>query len=126
MLFRSDRLLDIARRTYLDPQGRQAPYLNSDEVRFLSIPKGTLDPQERVQIESHVVHTFNFLAQIPWTREIRNIPAIARAHHEKLDGSGYPHALRGEEIGSFGRMAAICDLYDNMVCEIDEDTLANN
>jgi len=54
-------------------------------------PRGTLTDTERKQIESHVVHTFQFLAQIPWTREIRNIPEIARSHHEKLNGSGYPY-----------------------------------
>jgi HD-GYP domain-containing protein (c-di-GMP phosphodiesterase class II) len=37
---------------------------------------------------------------------------IARTHHERWDGTGYPHGLRGEEIPLAGRIAAICDVYD--------------
>ena len=64
------------------------------------------------QIESHVVHSFNFLMQIPWTKEIRNIPSIARAHHEKLNGTGYPYRLKGVEIPVQARMMTICDIFD--------------
>jgi len=106
------RLSEIARRTYLDPAGNERPFLTPDEVRFLSIPKGSLDPDERSQIESHVVHSFNFLLQIPWTKEIREIPLIARAHHEKLNGTGYPYKLRGEEIPVQAKIMTICDMFD--------------
>jgi HD-GYP domain-containing protein (c-di-GMP phosphodiesterase class II) len=107
-----DRLIEIARRNYLDPRGVERPYLTSDEVRFLSIPKGSLDPDERTQIESHVVHTFNFLSQIPWTKEIKNIPAIARAHHEKLNGTGYPYKMKSEQIPLQAKMMTISDIFD--------------
>ena len=107
-----DRLTEIARRTYLDPAGNERPFLTPDEVRFLSIPKGSLDPDERSQIESHVVHSFNFLLQIPWTKEIREIPLIARAHHEKLNGTGYPYKLRGDEIPVQAKIMTICDIFD--------------
>ena len=107
-----DQLIEIARRTYVDPRGSEHTYLNPDEVRFLSIPKGSLDPDERVQIESHVVHTFNFLTQIPWTKEIKNIPMIARAHHEKLNGRGYPYQLRDQEIPLQAKMMTVSDIYD--------------
>jgi HD-GYP domain-containing protein (c-di-GMP phosphodiesterase class II) len=107
-----EQLYEIAKRTYRDPRGAQQPMLTSDEVRFLSISQGSLDAGEREQIESHVVHSFNFLTQIPWTREIQGIPEIARAHHEKLDGSGYPLRLKGEEIPVQARMMTICDIFD--------------
>jgi HD-GYP domain-containing protein (c-di-GMP phosphodiesterase class II) len=107
-----DRLSEIARQTYRDPRGQQRPLLTPEEVRFLSIPRGSLDPDERRQIESHVVHSFNFLMQIPWTREIRNIPDIARAHHEKLNGTGYPYRLKGQEIPLQARLMTICDIFD--------------
>src|SRR5271154_2879909 len=71
-----DLLTDIAQRTYHDPRGTERPYLTSEEVRFLSIPRGSLDPDERRQIENHVVNSFNFLKQIPWTQEFRSIPEI--------------------------------------------------
>ena len=41
------------------------------------------------------MHSFRFLKQIRWTKELKNIPEIARAHHEKLDGSGYPYDMKG-------------------------------
>jgi HD-GYP domain-containing protein (c-di-GMP phosphodiesterase class II) len=107
-----DRLIEIARQTYADSRGTVRNYLDPEEVRFLSIPKGSLDPAERVQIESHVIYTFNFLTQIPWTKEIGDIPAIARAHHEKLNGSGYPYQLKAEDIAVQTRMMTICDIFD--------------
>ena len=88
------------------------PPLTSEEVRLLTIPRGTLDDEERTEIESHVVHSFNFLRQIPWTKELRNVPEIARAHHEKLDGSGYPDHLKGAAIPIQARMMTISDIYD--------------
>jgi len=107
-----DRLIEIARLNFIDPRGIEKPFLTPDEVRLLSIPKGSLDPDERTQIESHVVHTFNFLSQIPWTKEIRNIPSIARAHHEKLNGTGYPYKMRAEQIPLQAKMMTISDIFD--------------
>ena len=97
---------------YLDIQGRQKPLLTRDEIRLLSIRKGSLDENERKQIEEHVVHTFNFLQQIPWTHEISQIPEIARLHHEKLNGSGYPYKLSAPEIPLQSRMMTISDIFD--------------
>jgi len=105
-------LNEIAHKTYRDPRGTERPYLSSEEVRFLSIPRGSLDPDERRQIESHVLHSFNFLAQIPWTEEFRGIPEIARAHHEKLNGKGYPFGLNSNQIPIQAKMMTICDIYD--------------
>src|ERR1700737_2203635 len=107
-----ERLFEIARQTYHDPRGAERPVLTPDEVRFLSIPQGSLDSDERVQIESHVVHSFNFLLQIPWTKEIREIPRIARAHHEKLNGTGYPYKLTSDEIPVQAKIMTICDMFD--------------
>jgi len=107
-----DRLLEIAQRTYADPRGVEHTYLQPFEIRLLSIPKGSLDADERLQIESHVIHTFNFLAQIPWTKEIKDIPGIARAHHEKLNGSGYPYKLKADEIPLQSKIMTVCDIFD--------------
>jgi HD-GYP domain-containing protein (c-di-GMP phosphodiesterase class II) len=107
-----ERLLGIAAVNYLDFDGQRRPLLHQDEVRLLSIRKGSLDDDERHQIESHVTHTFNFLEQIPWTSEIRNIPEIARGHHEKLNGAGYPYKLSAPEIPLQTRMMTISDIFD--------------
>src|SRR6195256_1808942 len=107
-----DRLFEIARQTYRDPRGVERPVLTPEEVRFLSIPKGSLDPDERIQIESHVIHSFNFLLKIPWTKQIREIPRIARAHHEKLNGTGYPYRLTEHEIPVQAKIMTIGDIFD--------------
>ncbi len=107
-----EKLREIAARTYRDPRGAERPWLTAEEVRFLSIPRGSLDPDERRQIESHVVHSFNFLMQIPWTGELLRVPHIARAHHEKLNGTGYPYRLREEQIPVQTKMMTICDIFD--------------
>jgi HD-GYP domain-containing protein (c-di-GMP phosphodiesterase class II) len=102
----------VAQKTYRDPRGTECPYLSAEEVRFLSIPRGSLDADERREIESHVVHSFNFLAQIPWTPEFRAIPEIARSHHEKLNGKGYPMGLNSGQIPVQAKMMTICDIFD--------------
>jgi HD-GYP domain-containing protein (c-di-GMP phosphodiesterase class II) len=107
-----EKLADIAARHYFDLSGEEKALLTPDEMRLLSIRKGSLDDAERTQIESHVVHTFKFLQQIPWTKEIRSIPAIARGHHEKLNGKGYPYKLSAPEIPIQTRMMTISDIFD--------------
>src|SRR5881628_2510308 len=109
---RFEALLQLSRRTYEDPTGRPHPYLTEEEMRYLTIPKGSLDEVERLEIESHVTHTYRFLQQIPWTRELQHIPMIAYGHHEKLDGKGYPRRVTGEAIPIQTRMMTISDIYD--------------
>jgi HD-GYP domain-containing protein (c-di-GMP phosphodiesterase class II) len=107
-----DALYQIRDRTFVDFEGRVKPLLEDHELQFLMIRKGNLDEDERREIESHVTHTYRFLEQIPWTRELRNIPQIAYGHHEKLNGAGYPNALDGAAIPVQTRMMTIADIYD--------------
>jgi HD-GYP domain-containing protein (c-di-GMP phosphodiesterase class II) len=107
-----ERLSEFAARQFFDSMGQRRPLLTPQEVKFLSISRGNLDERERRQIESHVNHTLSFLRQIPWTREIKNIPAIASAHHEKLNGTGYPYNLPASEIPFQSKMMTISDIYD--------------
>ena len=85
-----------------------------DELEFsaLSIKRGSLTADERIEIESHVSHTIEFLKTIPWTPELSNIPKIAGAHHEKLNGCGYPLGLKSPDIPLGAKMMAICDIFD--------------
>jgi HD-GYP domain-containing protein (c-di-GMP phosphodiesterase class II) len=108
----SEKLLEVAGWTFDDPSGQAEPLLSPEELRFLSIPKGSLDADERMQIESHVIHSFRFLSQIPWTKELKNIPNIAKAHHEKLNGTGYPYHMKAEDIPFQSKMMTISDIYD--------------
>ncbi len=109
----SAQLADIASR-YVDVDGQRQPLLDARELRLLSIRKGSLDEEERRQMESHVEHTYRFLSQIPWTEDIRGVPAIARAHHEKLNGHGYPHGLLAAQIPVQARLITISDIFDGL------------
>jgi HD-GYP domain-containing protein (c-di-GMP phosphodiesterase class II) len=107
-----DALEAIGRRTFVDFDGTTRPLLEDHELQFLMIRRGNLDEQERREIESHVTHTYRFLEQIPWTRELQAIPRIAYAHHEKLNGHGYPNRVTGIEIPVQARIMTIADIYD--------------
>ncbi len=104
------RLLAGQVYTYFD--GSQHPYLTDYEITNLSIPQGSLNDQERLEIESHVTHSFRFLMQIPWTKELRRVPLIAYSHHERLDGTGYPRRVRDAEVPIQARMMMISDMFD--------------
>jgi HD-GYP domain-containing protein (c-di-GMP phosphodiesterase class II) len=86
--------------------------VTEDEYQRLSIARGTLTAKERKEIESHVSHTFEFLRQIAWTEDLSGVPDIAHAHHEKMDGTGYPLGLKADKIPVQSRMMAIVDIYD--------------
>lgn len=107
-----ERIAEIAARRFVDPAGEPRPYLDPDEALALQIMRGSLTREERAEIESHVVHTAAFLRQIPWGRQFRRVPEYAAAHHEKLDGSGYPNQLRADAIPVPARMMTIADIYD--------------
>ncbi|HJV73634.1 MAG TPA: HD domain-containing phosphohydrolase [Noviherbaspirillum sp.] len=103
---------DILDYAYRDLEGIEAPLLDEWEFSALSVPKGCLTADERRQIEAHVVDSYSFLILIPWTRDLAGVPSIAHGHHEKLDGSGYPMGLRGNQISVQTRILTICDIFD--------------
>ncbi len=107
----------LSQQTYYDMSGKAHPMLDPQEFRFLSIRKGTLDPQERLEMEAHVTHSFHFLTKIPWTTLMRGIPEIAYGHHEKLDGTGYPRGLKGDQIPLQARMMTISDIFDALTAQ---------
>lgn len=105
-------LEDMRHFSYPETEQTEMPLLDESEFLALSISRGCLTPDERLQIESHVVDSYSFLILIPWTRDLSHVPSIAHGHHEKLDGSGYPMGLRGEQISVQTRILTICDIYD--------------
>jgi len=108
-------LMDLPSRSFVDMDGNRQPLLTPNELSALSIRRGSLSEKERREIESHVTHTFRFLSEIPWTGEYRRVPEIAYAHHEKLDGTGYPRRLTAQEIPVQSRMMTISDIFDALV-----------
>lgn len=106
------QLREISRQTYRDIDGAKKPLLNPDEIVQLMVSRGNLTQEERSAIEFHVTHTYEFLKQIPWTKDLKNVPDIAYGHHEKLDGTGYPQGLNKSEIPIQAQLMTIADIYD--------------
>ena len=86
--------------------------LAPDELYNLHIRKGNLTTEERKIIENHALMTIKILEQLPFPKKIKNVPAIAGAHHEKLSGKGYPLGLKGDEINLQSRIMALADIFE--------------
>jgi HD-GYP domain-containing protein (c-di-GMP phosphodiesterase class II) len=97
---------------FLHWSGKKQPLVEEGDLSCLSIKRGSLSEEERLEIESHVTHTFRFLQRIPWTRDLQGVPEIAYAHHERLTGGGYPRQLPKEQIPVQSRAMAIADVFD--------------
>ncbi len=85
---------------------------NRGELYNLSVSRGTLSEEERFKINEHMLQTIMMLSQLPFPRHMRNVPEIAGGHHEKMDGTGYPKGLRGDEMSPLARMMAIADIFE--------------
>jgi HD-GYP domain-containing protein (c-di-GMP phosphodiesterase class II) len=105
-------IAEIASITYPGPRGQRQRLLEEPEVIALQIKRGSLSPSEMDEIRLHVVHTYDFLSKIPWGKSMRRIPEIARAHHEKLDGTGYPRAVGSIDIPLQSKIMTVADIYD--------------
>jgi len=103
---------EVGKLTFAGPDGIPLPYLTQEELAYLRIPRGSLNEEERREIESHVEQTFEFLTQIPWTGDLRNVAAIAYGHHEKLNGRGYPRGVTAEHIPVQTRIMTVADIFD--------------
>lgn len=98
--------------TFTHWSGERRGLVEPEDMARLRIRKGSLSEAERLEIESHVTHTFRFLERIPWTRDLAGVPEIAYAHHERLSGKGYPRRLGAPEIPVQSRAMAIADVFD--------------
>lgn len=106
------RIEALGREEYVRLDGSVATLLTAEEVRSLSVMRGSLTSEELEEIRSHVSHTYRFLSKIPWGATFSRVAVIAGAHHERLNGTGYPNRLRAEEIPLQSKMMSISDIFD--------------
>jgi len=111
-LFAAEVVRDLRSLRVPFDTGEIVTALTDEEAERLSISKGNLSAEERMEIEAHVSKTFDILKMVPWSRGLEQVADIAYRHHEKLDGSGYPNHLTAEEIPPQTRMMTICDIFD--------------
>lgn len=85
---------------------------NLGEVYNLCIQRGTLTDEERFKINDHIVQTIVMLESLPFPKHLERVPEIAGGHHEKMDGTGYPKQLKGDEMSLPARVMAIADVFE--------------
>ena len=85
---------------------------NRGEVYNLAVAKGTLTAEERFKINDHIVQTIVMLENLPFPKNLERVAEIAGGHHEKMDGTGYPKKLRGDEMSIPARVMAIADVFE--------------
>ena len=92
--------------------GVEKDFLTTEEIRNLNIQKGTLLPEEREIINDHIVITIEMLEQLPYPKNLKNVPEFAGGHHEKMDGTGYPKGLNDSQMSTQAKIMAIADIYE--------------
>lgn len=107
-----ERVCRLAQKYHEKEDGTITKYLTEREVEYLSIRKGSLTPQDRKEMESHVVMTDKILSKVRFNKSFSMVPKWAAAHHELLDGSGYPKHLSKENLDLETRILTVADIYD--------------
>ena len=107
------KIVEIGNKKYIDFDGQEHSYLEADEIYMLTnFVKGNFSPEEWEKMKRHVVNTLDILETVPFTDELKDIPKIAGAHHEMLDGSGYPYNIQAENIMLQSRILAVADVFE--------------
>lgn len=106
----------LAAKKYVKADGTEVPYITEYEHTCLTIRKGTLTAEERAVMESHVTMTEKILNKVHFNTRFANVARFAAAHHEMLNGTGYPRKLKAEELELEPRILAVADIFDALTC----------
>jgi HD-GYP domain-containing protein (c-di-GMP phosphodiesterase class II) len=107
----------LAAYAWVDWSGHDQKLITEDEAINLKIRRGTLNDEERQIINDHVVTTIDLLNQLPFPPDMRKVPAIAGAHHERVDGTGYPKGLGHEDLSMQGRILGLADVFEALTAK---------
>jgi HD-GYP domain-containing protein (c-di-GMP phosphodiesterase class II) len=100
-----------------DTSGGTSDFLSEDEIRNLTIQRGTLTADEREIINHHIVSTIKMLEALPWPKHLKNVPEYAGGHHERMDGKGYPRGLTREQMSVQARIMGIADIFEALTAK---------
>ncbi|MBF8272285.1 MAG: metal dependent phosphohydrolase [Magnetococcales bacterium] len=109
---RQERIREIGKRQWTNSDDGKVNFLTEDEMNNLNIPKGTLTPEERAIINHHVVATKNMLKNLPFPKHLSHVTEMAGAHHETMNGKGYPDGLTRDQMSVGARIMAIADVFE--------------
>ena len=107
----------LARRTYTDENGTVCPWIDAGERLCLTVRKGTLTDAERETVQLHATQTERILAHVRFPDGLRQVPDWAAAHHEYLNGTGYPRHLAGDAIPPEVRLLTILDIFESLTAK---------
>ena len=113
---KKERIQAIGERVF-EENGIPRKLLNEDEVRNLQISRGTLNDEERLVINEHIVQTIEMLCALPFPRNLRRVPEYAGGHHEKMDGTGYPKGIYAGDMSVPARIMAIADVFEALTAQ---------
>lgn len=85
---------------------------NRGELYNLEVHSGTINVEEREKINEHIVVTIDMLKALPFPKELSKVVEYAGAHHERIDGKGYPNGLIGSEMSIPAKVMAIADIFE--------------
>jgi HD-GYP domain-containing protein (c-di-GMP phosphodiesterase class II) len=104
-------------RKWINVSGKTADFLTQDEIKNLTIARGTLTHEERETINHHIVATIKMLEALPWPKHLRNVPEYAGGHHERMDGKGYPRGLTRDQMSVQARVMGIADIFEALTAK---------
>jgi HD-GYP domain-containing protein (c-di-GMP phosphodiesterase class II) len=111
-----EKLKRIAQKQW-SIDGKKQTIINENELYNLSIRNGTLTAEERNIINNHVVITYKMLSQLPFPKKLKHVPDYAAAHHERLNGTGYPFELKGDQLSLQARILAFADIFEALTAK---------
>jgi HD-GYP domain-containing protein (c-di-GMP phosphodiesterase class II) len=104
-------------RKWVDVTGSTENFLTQDEIKNLTIARGTLTQEERETINHHIVATIKMLEALPWPKHLHNVPEYAGGHHERMDGKGYPRGLTRDQMSVQARVMGIADIFEALTAK---------
>jgi HD-GYP domain-containing protein (c-di-GMP phosphodiesterase class II) len=102
---------------WIDVSGGTVDFLTQDEIRNLTIARGTLTKEERETINHHIVATIKMLEGLRWPKHLLKVPEYAGGHHERMDGKGYPRGLKKEQMSVQARVMGIADIFEALTAK---------
>lgn len=108
------RICSLSNCKYISSENEICDFVSDEELTELKIRKGTLTEDERRIIEKHAEYTTQILDKIAFGDKYCNVRFFAGAHHELLNGSGYPARLSGDDIPIEVRIITIMDVLDSL------------
>jgi len=111
------RIEKIAKIQWIDANGDHQAMLDEGEIYNLCIERGTLTTEERQIINNHMTVTIDMLEELPFPKNLRQVPEYAGGHHEKMNGSGFPKGLTRDQMSIPARMMSIADIFEALTAK---------